>query len=251
MAEFKDHFSARSADYAKYRPGYPDALFGWLATLTPTASVAWDVGTGSGQAALDLTRHFRQVIATDPAPEQIRNAASHERILYKVMPAERTDLADQSVDLITVAQALHWFDFERFYREVARVLKPGGAIVAWSYGLGTVAAEVDGLLIRYYHEIVGPYWPPERKYIDECYRTIPFPFAEIAPPALAMSERWTLDELLGYLGTWSAGKRYAQQRSTDPLDRIRDSLLQAWGPPHTPRVVTWPLYVRAGRMRAS
>lgn len=247
MTEFKDHFSTRSAEYAKHRPGYPPALFDWLATLTPARDVAWDVGTGSGQAALGLARHFGRVIASDAAEAQLRNAVAHERIIYRVMPAERTDLADRSVDLATVAQAIHWFDFEHFYDEVRRVLKPSGVIAVWTYGGNRVTPEVDVVVRRYYTEIVGPYWPPERQLVDSQYRTIPFPFDEIPPPRFRMQQQWRLEDLLGYLDTWSATKRYAQARGANPLELIREPLARAWGAQQV-RTIEWAFHVRAGRV---
>lgn len=246
MGAFKDHFSTHSAEYARYRPNYPPALFDWLAQLVPERALAWDVGTGSGQAALGLARHFARVVASDAAEAQLRNAVAHPRVVYKVMPAERGDLDDASADLVTVAQALHWFDFDRFYAEVRRVLKPRGAIAAWTYGVNRIAPEIDAIVQRYYVEIVGPYWPPEREYVDKAYRTIPFPFEEIEAPRFEMQQPWTLDDLLGYLGTWSASKRYAEARGEDPIALIREPLARAWGT-STERTVEWPLYLRAGR----
>lgn len=247
MAEFKDHFSTRSADYAKYRPAYPPALFDWLATVTPACDIAWDVGTGSGQAALGLARYFKRVIATDAAEAQVRNAAPHERVSYRVMPAERTNLANGSVDLVTVAQAVHWFDFDRFYDEVRRVLKPGGVIAVWTYGGNRVTPEVDAVVRRYYTEIVGPYWPPERQLVDSQYRTIPFPFDEIETPRFRMQQYWRLGDLFGYLGTWSATRRYAQVCGENPLELIREPLASAWGTQDV-RTIEWAFHVRAGRI---
>lgn len=244
---FKDHFSGHSADYAKYRPNYPAALFDWLATLTPTHELAWDVGTGSGQAALELARRFFRVVGSDAAEAQLRTAIAHERITYKVMPAERTDLADHSVDLITVAQAIHWFDFDGFYDEVRRVLKPGGIIAAWTYAGTRVAPEIDAIVKHYYVETVGNCWPPERKLVDEHYRTIPFPFAEIEAPPFRMVQHWRLEDLLGYLGTWSATKRYAQARNVDPIEALREPLTRAWGAEGV-RLVEWGLHIRVGRV---
>lgn len=244
---FKDHFSARAEQYARYRPGYPPELFDWLAALAPARRLAWDVGTGSGQAALGLARHFERVIASDAAEAQLRNAVAHERIVYRVMPAERAELDDASVDLVTVAQALHWFDFARFYGEVRRVLRPEGVIAAWTYGVNRVAPEVDAIVHRYYSEIVGPYWPPEREHVERQYRSIPFPFDEIAAPRFAMQMAWRFEDMLGYLGTWSASKRYAEARGEDPLAQIREPLARAWGEGRE-RTVEWPLYLRVGRL---
>lgn len=250
MAEFKDHFSGHSADYAKYRPGYPDEVFDWLAALAPSRGLAWDAGTGSGQAALGLARHFERVVASDAAEAQLRKAAAHPRVTYKLMPAEQTDLEAASVDLITVAQALHWFDFDRFYAEVRRVLKPGGVIAAWTYGLNRIAPEIDAIVRRYYLEMVGPCWPPEREHVDKSYRTIPFPFAEIQAPAFHMHQRWNLEDLLGYLGTWSASKRYAEARGVDPTELIREPLAEVWGASEE-RPVEWPVHMRVGRFSGS
>jgi SAM-dependent methyltransferase len=186
------------------------------------------------------------VTATDPAEAQLRSAMAHERVTYKVAPAEQTDLASASVDLITVAQALHWFDFERFYGEVLRVMKPGGVMAAWGYGLHRISADVDPLLQHYYSDVVGPYWPPERQHIDARYRSIPFPFPEIEAPAFAMETEWTLDELMGYLGTWSATQRYVQAQGHDPLPSLRERLQSLWGAPPLARRVSWPIYFRVG-----
>lgn len=250
MGPFKDHFSGHSTDYAKYRPGYPDALFDWLAANAPSRDVALDVGTGNGQAALGLARHFSRVIATDPAKAQIDSATPHPRILYKVAPAEASGLPDAGVDLLTVAQALHWFDFDRFYAEAKRVLKSGGLIAVWTYGLSEVTPEVNAVTRRYYRDIVGPHWPAERKHVDSGYRNLPFPFDEVAPPALSIKEQWLPDDFLGYLGTWSASQRYAKTQGQNPLDLIRDPLTTAWGGADVRRTVAWPLYLRAGKMPA-
>lgn len=250
MTGFKDHFSARSGDYARYRPGYPPALFDWLASVAPARTLAWDVGTGSGQAALGLAAHFACVIASDAAEAQLRHAVPHERITYKVMPAERCELPDACADLITVAQALHWFDLERFYAQVRRVLKPGGAIAAWTYGLQRIGPDVDPVVRRYYRDVVGPYWPPERSHVESHYRDIPFPFDEIPAPTLAMRADWSLDDVLGYLGTWSAARCYMKARGADPREQVRADLVRAWGGAAT-RTVTWPLHLRAGRPPAS
>jgi SAM-dependent methyltransferase len=247
MASFKDHFSGHAVDYARYRPYYPDALFSYLASLTNTRDLAWDCGTGNGQAAHGLVQHFERVIATDASADQIRSAAPHERIIYRVEPAERTSIPEASIDLTLVAQALHWFDFDRFYAEVRRVLKPNGILAAVAYGGTRISPKVDPIKARFINEIVGPYWPPERRYVDEGYRTIPFPFAEITPPLLHLEALWALDDFVGYLDTWSATKRYEQRHRTSPIDLVRLDLLAAWGDPEERKVVQWPLHMRVGR----
>ena len=246
---FKDHFSGHAAAYADARPGYPEALFQWLAKLTTEHATAWDCGTGNGQAAQGLARHYRQVIATDPSREQIANAFPGERIDYRVAPAEAPGLPERSVDLVSVAQALHWFDRPKFYAEVRRVLKPGGAIAAWCYGVCTITPEIDALLQGFYDGTVGPYWPPERRLIDEGYRRIEFPFVEVEPPALQMRQRWDVAQFLAYLETWSAVQRYLKQNGHDPLLEFGQNLRELWGAPEFKRDVCWPLHIRVGRPR--
>jgi SAM-dependent methyltransferase len=253
VSTFKDHFSSASDRYAAYRPDYPAALFAWLAGLCPRTGTsterdtAWDCATGSGQAALGLAPHFRRVVATDASAEQIRHAESHPRIAYRVAPAEASGLADRNVDLVTVAQAAHWFDLPRFYAEAAHVLKPGGVIALWGYGRMVLPGEMDALFQRFYAETVGPYWPPERALIDDAYRSLDFPFTEIQPPAFYIEVEWTLPRLMAYLSTWSAVDRYQNARGHDPLPALMTELEPMWGDPGKARCLQWPLFLRVGR----
>lgn len=247
-SQFKDHFSGRADAYTRYRPLYPPRLFAWLAGLTPGHDLAWDCGCGSGQAAIRLVPHYERVIATDPSRQQIEHALRHERISYAVAPAEESGIAGGTVDLVVVAQALHWFDFERFYREVGRVTRPRGVLAAVSYGPVSVGGAAGKVVDRFYYEIIAPFWPPERRYVDERYATIPFPFPEIPAPAFAMEADWELEQLLGYLGTWSAVKEYERQKGNDPLALIADELGSAWGDPRQQQRIGWPLSLRVGRV---
>ena len=249
MPSFADHFSSASRDYAAFRPSYPAALFAWLAGEAPSLGRAWDCATGSGQAAVALASHFREVVATDASAAQVAQAARHERVAYAVMTAEDPALASGSVALVTVAQALHWFSRARFYAEVGRVLAPGGLVAAWRYGLASVSPEVDAAVLRFYSGTVGPGWPPERAIVEAGYHTIEFPFAEVAVPAFTMEARWTLAELGGYLSTWSAVTRYRAAEGRDPVGPLLEELAGPWGDPAQPRPVRWPLEVRAGRVR--
>ena len=242
---FADHFSGHAADYARYRPDYPAALYVHLTGLCARRVRVWDCGTGNGQAALGLAAHFHDVIATDPAFNQVRNAEAAANVHYAVARAEAAPLADASVDLITVAQALHWFEFDRFYTQARRVLTRGGVLAVWGYGLNEISTEVDDVIHHYYTDIVGPYWPRERRYLDERYTTIPFPLAEEAAPSFYMEATWSLAEFRGYLATWSAAQRYARERGHDPLGLIDAPLAAVWGP--APRRVAWPMYLRVGR----
>jgi SAM-dependent methyltransferase len=245
---FADHFSRQSSQYTQFRPRYPAELFAYLASLVERHDCTWDCGTGNGQAAVDLANHFARVVATDPSVNQIAHAIANKRVEYLVAAAEGCPLPADSVDLVAVAQAVHWFDRPRFYDEVRRVARPGGVLAVWSYPLATITPQVDALIWELYGPIVGAYWPPERSLIMERYATIEFPFEEIPPPAFTMTAEWTLDDLLGYLGTWSSVVRYRQDRDVDPLSLIDKRLSEAWGPPNVARTVHWPLYIRVGRI---
>ncbi len=248
MTGFKDHFSSGSEGYAAYRPDYPATLFAWLADLCAERCLAWDCATGSGQAARGLAAHFARVVASDASAEQIRHAVPHPEVDYQVATAEASGLAERSVDLVTVAQAAHWFDLPRFYAEVARVLKPGGVAALWGYGRIVLPGAMDAPLRHFYAETVGPYWPAERALIDDAYRSLDFPFAEIAPPAFAIEVAWTLPRLIDYLSTWSAVKRYQAARGRDPLPALNAELAPLWGDADAAMALQWPLFLRAGRV---
>ncbi len=245
---FIDHFAPVAANYAEFRPTYPAALFAWLATIAPGRALAWDCAAGSGQASCDIAAYFEQVIATDAAAAQIAAAIPHPRVDYRVAPAGASGLTEASVDLITVAQALHWFELDRFYAEARRVLKPDGILAVWSYGILHVEGNaIDDRVQRFYRETIGPYWPPERRYVEDGYRSLPFPFTELQPPALGMDAAWTLPELLGYLRSWSATGRYIAERGHDPVTVLAAELAPLWGSSPERRRVIWPLTVRVGK----
>ncbi len=249
MTAFKDHFSGHAAIYRDARPTYPPELFAWLAQQAPDRELVWDVGCGNGQASVALAAHFARVIGTDPSSNQIASAARGANIDYRIESGEHSSLADGSASLVTVAQALHWFDFAPFYAEVRRVLKPGGLFAAWTYASCTTGeACVDALIDRLYgDELTGPYWPPERAYVDACYRTLPFPFTEIAVPEFPMRMRWNVNQLLAYLRSWSATQRYLKAKGVDPVDLVEPDLRAAWGDSDGLREVRWNFHVRAGR----
>jgi ubiquinone/menaquinone biosynthesis C-methylase UbiE len=245
---FHDHFSEIARRYADFRPRHAAAVFDFLATLVPKSSLVWDCACGNGQATVDLAERFDRVIATDASQEQIAAATPHPKIEYRVAPAEQSGLPDASVDLLTVAQALHWFDLERFYAEAKRVLKPGGVLAAWAYGVDEVEGEaVNQLAQHYYSKTVGPYWPPERTIVEEGYRTIPFPFTEMTAPAFRLEARWTLEQLLGYFSSWSATNRFIKATGRNPLEPLAQALSQVWGEPSQPRLVIWPVSLRVSR----
>jgi len=244
--DFKDHFSEQSADYARHRPRYPEALFAFLAGLTARHALAWDCATGNGQAAIALSAHFERVIATDASGAQIDAALAHPGVSYRVAPAEASGLDAHSIDLITVGQALHWFDHARFFAEARRVAAPGGILAAWCYELCEVSAACDAVVGTLYTDIVGDYWPPERRLIEARYADIEIPGTPLEAPRFAMRLDWSAADMLGYLRTWSACKRYRADRGDDPVARIEAELRAAWG--DVLRPVSWPLTVRVVRL---
>ena len=247
---FADHFSVTAADYARFRPDYPPALFDWITTLTGEHRLAWDCATGSGQSAVALGARFDDVVATDGSAAQLSAATAHGNVHYACAVAEQCSLRSASANVVTVAQALHWFDSERFYGEVNRIVVPGGAIVVWSYGAMSVAPGVDEVVHALYQGTLANYWPSERSHVDNGYRDLPFPFAPIAAPDFAMTRAWTLDHLLGYIGTWSAVQRFRRINGDEPLRAFAERLAARWGPRDQPREVRWPLIVRSGRVGA-
>ena len=242
---FKDHFSKQAAGYAKFRPRYPQKLFDYLRSIAPSRQLAWDCGTGNGQAAVGLASVFDRVIATDASEKQIASAQSHKIVEYRVAPAENSGIESETLDLIMVAQALHWFDLDRFYAEAQRVLKLDGVLAASAYNLLQIEPAIDEIVNRYYYEVVGPFWPPERKLVEQ-FSDLPFPFQEIDPPEFEMTAQWNLDHLLGYLQTWSSTQRFIAANKRDPLETIADDLRAAWGDPGQMRKVVWPLILRVG-----
>jgi SAM-dependent methyltransferase len=245
LVSFKDHFSKQAADYAKFRPSYPQELFDYLRCIAPSHKLAWDCGTGNGQAAVGLASVFDRVIATDASENQIADAQPHERVEYCVAPAENSGIRSATIDLIMVAQALHWFDLDRFYAEARRVLKNNGVLAASAYSLLQIEPAIDKIVNRYYYEVVGPFWPPERKLVEN-FGDLPFPFHEIERRKFEMTAQWDLDHLVGCLRTWSSTQRFIAARGRDPLQEINDDLRSAWGDPQQTRNVIWSLILRVG-----
>ena len=247
-APFHDHFSGVSSAYAAFRPRYPAALFERLAELAPGRESAWDCGTGSGQAARGLALHFTLVWATDASAAQLAAAAPHQRVHYRVARAEASGLPDRAIDLVTVAQALHWFERPQFYAEVRRVLRPNGVLVAWCYDLMHVTPEVDAVVHAFYTDTIGDYWPPERALVEKRYETLDFPFDRIDIPPVDLGAEMNLTELAGYMRTWSAVTRFQEAKGHDPVTDVVDVLKPIWGPLETRRRVRWPLAILAGRV---
>jgi len=243
-----DLFSKQSDDYARFRPTYPEALFDALFAQVADFDCAWDCATGNGQAAISLAKRFRRVVATDLSEAQIQNAKPHERVEYRCESCEKTSLADQSVSLITIAQAAHWFRFDEFYREVSRVLKPGGVIALFGYHFATSELpEVDLRVEAFAKETLGPYWKPQNRILWNGYREIPFPFEEIEFPKIDLSVEMSLEGLVGYISSWSATQLYREQTGQDPIPPFRDSLQALWGDGRKTLRLNWELVGRIGR----
>jgi len=244
---FKDHFSTESDRYRQFRPRYPQELFEFLAKISPGNNRAWDCATGNGQTASFLVRYFQEVIATDASANQIESAEKIDGIQYRVEKSENTSIESESVDLTTVSQAIHWFDLDKFEKEVIRVLKHRGILAVWTYGLTSINPSIDKLVSNLCYSILDSYWPPERKMIDEGYSGIKFSMEELAVPTFQMSTRWNYDQFTGYLSTWSAVKRYREANQVDPISLIGEDMLSQWGNRDDELFISWPLSLRVWR----
>ncbi|WP_207798992.1 class I SAM-dependent methyltransferase [Taibaiella soli] len=248
MKEIMDNFSNVADTYARYRPLSPLSLFQFLYEHVSRFENAWDVGTGNGQVATVLAEKFTKVYASDISQEQLNKARHKDNIEYiKARAEDAPKIPDNSIDLITVAQAIHWFDFDPFYAEVRRVARDGALFAAWTYNVVTIDPPTDKIIQHFYTDTVGPYWDKERRYIDEAYTTIPFPFQEIPSPIFDLTDEWTLDQLLGYLGTWSSVHHYREQKKEDPIDIIRPQLAAVWDKTEVKKMI-WPVYLRLGKV---
>lgn len=244
---FKDHFSKQSDIYAASRPGYPEELFTFLAGLTANQQLAWDCATGNGQAAISLAEHFDQVIATDASSAQIDLAKPHSKVNYAVAQAESSGLADQSADLISVAAGIHWFRLEDFYKEVNRVLKPGGIIACWSYVWTRIDDKIDKVVYNLSREILAPFWPQENLIVWNLYKDLHFPYEEIKTPTFQCSKEWTQTQLEAYFQSWSASQRFYDANGYNATDKTTEALARLWGGTGSTRKVVWDLAIRVGR----
>lgn len=249
---FPDHFSQGADAYRAHRPGYPPELIDYLADVAEGHALAWDAGCGSGQLSRLLARRFHRVVATDASPEQISAAGDHPRVEFTCATAEDPGLPSGVADLSVAAQAAHWFDLERFYAQVRRITRPGGAVALVSYGLMSVDADtdpaMDRTLRRFYTEVLGPHWPPGRRHVEAGYRSLPFPFPELEPPPLEIHRNWSLEPLLGYVETWSAVRSLERGGGKREWKAFRQELARLWGPSGVERPVRWPLALRVGRV---
>ena len=245
--EKKDYFSSHARLYASFRPHYPDELFDFLLANVRDRSCAWDCGTGNGQVAGALSEHFRNVYATDISREQLEQACQAPNINYLVSPAEESPFEDRTFDLITVAQALHWFEHRGFFREAARTGKPGSLLAVWGYSLPTVMPAIDDLLLDLYQDTVGAYWDSARRHVENHYRDIPLPFEPVLAPELTIRLQWNADQLSGYVSSWSATQNYMRATGDDPIKGFRKQLEKVW-PVQEIMEVSFPIFLKVSRL---
>lgn len=245
---FRDHFSHRAEDYARYRPTYPAALYERLAALAPSTRWACDCATGSGQAAVGLAAHFERVLAADASPQQLAHATAHARVDYVRGQAERLPVRTSSLDLVTAAAAAHWFELPAFHAEVRRVLRPGGVVALWSYYMFESEAAIDACMDRLAHEILGTYWPGRIVHNRRRYADLDFPFARLDMPPFHAHAVWPLEGLFGYVRSWSAWQRYHAAHGADPTQLVRADLVRAWGDPERRVQLRWLLHLLVGRV---
>ncbi|MFI5311180.1 MAG: class I SAM-dependent methyltransferase [Gemmatimonadales bacterium] len=245
---FKNLFGPQASQYIEARPRYPRPLFHYLAVTAGGSRLAWDCATGNGQAAVGLAERFTRVIATDASAEMIGKAIPHPRVTYQVSKYA-PGLPDASADLVTVAQALHWLDVSTFVAEARRVLVPRGVLAAWCYQRCEVEPAIDEVVGHFYEDVVGPYWPPERRLVEEGYRSIPLPIDEMVAPEIEMIEDWTLPQFLSFVRTWSAVTRFIADRGEGPVLAFETALRERWGMPMLRRLVRWPVHFRIGHLR--
>jgi ubiquinone/menaquinone biosynthesis C-methylase UbiE len=241
-------FSTVAKEYGAARPGYPDELFNWLASVVTTRETAWDAATGSGQAAWGLADRFERVIATDVSAEQLRHARQHPRIEYRLARSEDSGLPDRSVDLAVSAAAIHWFDRPGYYKELRRVIRPGGVAAAWTYHVAHVDPPLNRILWWFYKDVVGPYYPPGVRLVDDRYAGIELPGEEIEPPSFHTTVRWNARQVAGFVRSWSAVPIYIEATKRDPVPELLAAVEAAFGGPDVVRELSFPLYVRAARL---
>jgi len=250
------HFQTGGAEYAQFRPSYPESLGALLATLVQksqlTPKLAVDVGCGSGQLTSLLAPHFGQVVGIDPSASQLQHAEPHANVRYQQGHAEQLDIADASADLIVAAQAAHWFDLDAFYAEVKRIAKPGAVIALISYGVPFIYDAVNSVFQQAYWQDVHRFWPPERQHVENAYSQLYFPFsaislAHIPGDQLSYQRHMNLPEFINYIKTWSAYQQALKQEQTHGFETFFSKLEAVWNPSDKKHII-WPLTLKAGRL---
>ena len=211
MSLGRSTFGTDSRSYSQDRPQYPPELFAWISSMCRGHKTAWDCATGNGQAAIGLSHWFEKVDATDLASEQLAEAFSLPNVRYSAQSAEQTSFPDANFDLIAVAQALHWFDFRRFWPEVRRIARQDAFFCAWGYSWFKRTPDLTELHAIYLDpllDLLKPYWARENGILWNGYSTsdIEFPFDRFDAPPIDISISWDINTLFRYVRTWSAFK---------------------------------------------
>jgi ubiquinone/menaquinone biosynthesis C-methylase UbiE len=248
MQSFNDSFSKQSDIYLKYRPSYPTELFSYLSSLTEKHALAWDCGTGNGQAAISLSAFYEKVLATEPSESQIRYAMKSPKVSYFIEAAESSSIRTNTVDIVTIANALHWFNFDLFYKEVNRIVKSNGVIAAWSYGLPEISPEIDSIVKQFHDGTLGTYWQPQNRLVEKQYATIPFPFQPIPSPKFYIEKVFNLKELIGYFNTWSATQRFINDNKFNPTEELEEDLNKVWTNTESKKKLRWELILKVGKV---
>lgn len=241
----KDNFSNQASIYAQFRPTYPMAVFDYLNTVVKNKKTVWDCATGNGQMARELAKTFEKIYATDISQEQLDNAFQAENITYSIAKAEETQFADHIFDLVTVAQAIHWFDFEKFYAEVNRVAQAGAVLFVIGYSMPRFEGKIDEILQDFYWNVTGPYWDVERKHLDKRLESVPFPFEQIECPHFINEYCWTLEMAEGYFNSWSSIQHYIKKNGENPVNEVIEKLREYW---KGEQRVEFPLFTKVGRI---
>lgn len=244
--KFKDYFSSQAKEYSASRPRYPQELFEYLSSLNAKHDLAWDSACGNGQAAVQLAKFYKQVIATDASKAQIDNAIMHPAVKYYAATAEKSGLEDSSADIITAATAIHFFDHNKFYSEVNRILKPGGIIAVWNYAHSNISPEIDKVVYSFAADTLKNYWPEETLASWDFEKNIPFPFKRIKTPEFNSSVNWSLIDLLNYAFTWSAVQNFIKENGGNPTEILYDRLKTIWGKEDIARKIAWKLNMKIG-----
>ena len=234
-------FSDKSDLYARARPSYPEEIFNYLAGLCSETHLAWDCACGNGQAAINLAQQFDSVYASDVSPAQIGNAKKHPRVQYSVGTSEDVRFDDRSMDLICVAQALHWFDYERFWPQVLRLLKPNGIFCAFGYNLPSINTEIDTLIQKYILDVIDPFWAVQNQLLWNDYKDIDFPFTQIRQPEFSMTKAWSLAELFAFLHTFSATRRCMDSKGDSFFNKAYEKVEKSWSNPESKKIVSFEL----------
>ena len=245
--KFHDLFSGHAKLYSEVRPGYPTEIYDFIAANVNHTEIAWDCGSGNGQAATKLAEIFSQVFATDSSAKQIEHAILHNNVSYSVQPSENTNFPDSIFDCVTVAQAIHWYDLKKFYNELHRTLKPGGLLCVWGYTWFNISDDIDDIVEKTLISSLKEYWAPQTKLLQDGYKDLILPYEQITVPSFKIVVHWDLTQIISYLHSWSPMKSYGEKHGDKGMDLLFEGMIEAWGPKIKKRKISMPIYMKASR----